>query len=154
MKMNKENVLRVKEVKIDIILATVLSIISFIYLWYAERLYTIFDNYGIFLSISATLMGFLITSFTILIAFPENNKIKTLKKHETYPSIYRAFLLSIKAQILLFVTSLLGLLSGFSQPIYCFIIVWALVLSIIFVRRAVWILKKLIDLYFSTSTKS
>lgn len=63
---------KVREVQRDFVIGIVISILTVYYIWITESIQLVYNNYGAYVSLSATLLGFLITSFTILLAFPIN----------------------------------------------------------------------------------
>lgn len=105
-------------------------------------------NYSSFLPLSAAFIGFLITAFTIILAFPEEGRIKNLKQFEMYPELFYFFIISISSQVLVFIVAFIGLLFQFTDWLYLFIMIWALITSISFLILVVWVLKKMTDLYF------
>jgi len=93
--------------------------------------------------------GFLITSLTILLVFPENNRIRFIKNNPTYKYIFHAFILSI----ILFVSmSILGfilkILMPFRWPYFLLPLIVIFIWSIASLFRCILILKKMIDIYF------
>ena len=145
--MGNPSIFKIREVKTNLILSLVLAFALWYFMLGSNKFDIIFKNYGDFASLSATLLGFIITSYTILITFPENNKIKFMKKHEIYPMLFSMFLLTIYLLLFLFILSLFGLLVEFSNPIYIFLVLYVLVLSILCFITTIWILKELTNLY-------
>lgn len=140
---------KVREVQRDFVIGIVISILTVYYIWITESIQLVYNNYGACVSLSATLLGFLITSFTILLAFPINYKIQLLKEHAMYPMLFGVFLLSIYTLIVLFILSIAGSLLHIINFWYCGVLVLMLIWSVLCVIRTVWILKKLTYLYLS-----
>jgi hypothetical protein len=142
-------IFKIKEVRINLVLSAFIALALWYFMLQSNKLDIIYKNYGDFASLSATLLGFIITSFTILITFPGNYKIQFMKKHKIYPMLFSMFLLTIYLLLILFILSLLGLLVAISNYIYIFSIIYLLVLSIMCFITAIWILKELTNLYLS-----
>lgn len=106
-------------------------------------------DYGIFISISASLFGFLITTLSILLIFPEDGRIIILKEHESYKMLFDIFLFTIFLEILLFLISLIGNLYCISNYEFKIIFIWILLISILFIILCLWIIKRLIDTLFN-----
>ena len=149
------NIFKVKELKNDF-LSSVIAGFLFITAIYYFKLNFVFSNIinslGNILTVSVTLAGFLITSLTILFVFPENNRIKFMKLHSTYKYIFYAFIISIMlfvvTAILSFVLKILiPYVPSFPLSLLIILFVWAMVSLF----RCLWLLKKIIDVYFYKS---
>ena len=145
-------IFKVKEIKNDFIISVILSMIFLFIIYYFNLnfiFYNIYDNLGVIITIGITMTGFLITSLTILLIFPENNRIRFIKKHSTYKHIFYTFILSI---MLFVIMSILGFIlkvlmpfrSSYFLPPLIFIFIW----SIMTLFRCIWLLKRMIDIYF------
>jgi hypothetical protein len=99
------NLFKIQEIKTDFFLSLVLTALFFMYLLSSEKSGIICSKYDIYLSLSATFLGFLITAYAILIAFPDSYKIRLLKKHEDFPTLFDAFIFGIYILISLFILS-------------------------------------------------
>jgi len=149
------NIFHVKELKYDFILSVIIGTLSLSIIYYF-RLHFIFNNLSQtleeILTVSVTLAGFLITSLTILFVFPENARIKFIKKHSTYKYIFDAFMISI---ILFILTAILCFVFTILTPdvpsyllsVLIVLLIWALVSLF----RCLWLLKRLIGVYFHKS---
>lgn len=134
---------KVREFRIDTVFTILIVVISLVF--YRDQISIWIERKAdVLTSISATLLGFLITSLVILLTFPENHRIKFIKKHPTYPKIYYYFLFTIILLLALAVTSFVVSLA----PILFLIVTLLLVWGTISLVRCIWILKKMIDLYF------
>jgi hypothetical protein len=141
---------KIKEIRTDFFISILLTALFFIYLVYSGKSEIICSKYDIYLSLSATFLGFLITAYAILITFPDSYKIRLLKKHEDFPTLFEAFILGIYILIALFILSFIGFIFEISGAFFCLIVLFTLVYSIIFVMRIVWILKKLTNIFHSS----
>lgn len=133
---------KLSEIRITLIISIILCII----LIYLNKIPSKLD-YDIFLSISSTLFGFLITSLSILLVFPNEGRIKLLKRHNNYESVYQTFLISIIFLILLFILSLVGNFYG-DFYIQRIVFLFFLILVLLFLILDLWILKRMINLLF------
>ncbi len=145
-----KNVLQIKETRNDLILSLLLTGVVSYYLHTYQKSAIICSNYAAFVSLSATFLGFLITAYAILITFPESGKIRLLKEHKLYPSLFDAFLYGINVLIMYFVASLIGFILGISSFIFCIVTSFLLIYSVVWVLRIVWILRKMTQVYFSS----
>jgi hypothetical protein len=140
---------RVPEVKWGIGASAMLVIFLVLYLSYVNKLGIIHGKYWDYISISATLLGFLITAYAILITFPENHKIRVLKANRNYKHIFDIIMLPMYPLISLLILSLIGFFLEINHPIYDFVITFMLIWSVIGVIEAVWVLKELTRIYLS-----
>jgi len=142
--------LKIREIKFDLIISIIVTISLFLYLCSVGKIDIIGTKYDVYVSLSATFLGFLITAYAILITFPDSYKIRLLKKHEDFPRLFDAFILGIYVLIVQFVLSFLGFIFSISNIWFILIVLFTLVYSVIFVLRIVWILKKLTNVFHST----
>jgi hypothetical protein len=139
----------IKEIRIDLILSIVITIIISLLLVNYNKTGSICSNYGTYVSLSSTLLGFLITAYAILITFPESYKIKLLKKSPLFPKIYDTFIYTIYVIIVFFLVSLAGFIFDVQDLIFCIIVLFFLIYSIICVIRTIRILRQLTNLYLT-----
>jgi len=149
------NIFRVKELKYDFILSVIIGALSLIII-YCFGLYFIFKNLSQtleeILTVSVTLAGFLITSLTILFVFPENARIKFIKKHSTYKYIFDAFMLSIILFILIAVLCFVFKIVTPDVPSYLLsVLIILLTWAMVSLFRCLWLLKRLIEVFFHKS---
>lgn len=141
---------QIQEVWIALSVGIIISAFLTYFVYEYNAFPVIWDNYGSFTSFSAAFIGFLITAFTILFAFPEEGKIRNLKKHKLYPHIFYLFIISIICQCILFVLSLIGLLFNIRIEIYGVLVLTVIVEAITLLILIIWILKRMLDLYFKS----
>ena len=144
-------IIRFREIQTDFFISVLLTALVVFFSFSPEKVTAICSKYDVYVSLSATFLGFLITAYAILITFPGSYKIKIVKSHRDYPFLFDAFILGILVMIILFVISFIGYLFGISSDIFCIIVTFFLVYSFVFVLRIVWILKKMTDIYHSTT---
>lgn len=149
-----KSALKLKEVKQDLLFSTLaLALLLLIFLWKVGEISDIegyiCQNHATYVSLSATLLGFLVTAYTILVAFPTNYKVNMLKKHKNYFMLFDVFYFAINLLVILLALGLIGLIFNIKSFIYCILIVLVMVWSVSCVIRTVKILKDLTDLYKS-----
>lgn len=146
-----KGILRIEEVRSALIISVVILLLLIIYthIYSLENVVAIHiaSNYGTFISLSSTLLGFLITAYTILIAFPENYKISILRQHRLYPILYEVFHFTAMLLLAFLITSIIGLVLGVSNIIYSYFLIFILIFSLFLVFRVIWILKQVTDSY-------
>jgi len=146
------NIFKIKELKNDFVVSVILGslLIAIIYFFNLNFIFhNMLDSLGDILTISVTLAGFLITSMTILFVFPKNNRVKFIKLHPTYKYVFHAFIVSIVLFVILAVLSfifkiLIPHVPSFLLSMLIILFIWSM--SSLF--RCIWLLKKLIDVYF------
>lgn len=122
--------------------------------------------YPVIASISGTLIGFVITGISIIIAFSESDseKFKLLKNSKHYKDIYDIYFSSIRYLAITFIISLIGIfLSGNWQSplningylivksyesIVLYVAIIASTISLFRIYRCVWALEKIVNLLF------
>lgn len=134
---------KVREFRVDTFFTILLVMIS-LFLYGSQISMWLEEKADVLTSISVTLLGFLITSLVILLTFPENHRIRLIKKHPTYPKIYHYFLFTIMLYLALVIASFLISLFPTLFSLVLILLVW----STISLIRCIWILKRMIDLYF------
>jgi len=152
------NLFKSKETKNDFIISIITGgvFIAIIHLFDLNFIFNnLFDSLDSILTISVTLAGFLITSLTILFVFPENSRIKFIKTHPTYKYIFHAFILSIILFIAITVLSLVfKMLTPHIPSFLLSVLIILFIWSIVSLFRCLWLLKRLIDIYFFKSEGS
>jgi len=155
---NMINIFKIKELKNDFVGSIVfgLLLVAIIYFFDLSFIFNnVLNSLGTILTVSVTLAGFLITSLTILFVFPENKRIKYMKLHPACKYIFHAFIVSIilfvVMAVLSFVFKILMLyIPTFLLSLLIILFVWAMVSLF----RCLWLLKKMIDVYFYKSEES
>ena len=146
------NIFKIKELKNDFVCSIVLGLllVAIIYFFDLSFIFNnVLDSLGTILTISITLAGFLITSLTILFVFPENRRIKYMKLHPAYKYVFHAFIVSIILFVVIAIFSfvfkvLMPFVPTFLLSLLIILFVWAMVSLF----RCLWLLKKMIDVYF------
>lgn len=151
-------IFKVKELKNDFIGSVVIGLllIAIIYSFGLSFIFhNILDSLGTILTISVTLAGFLITSLTILFVFPENNRIKFIRLHLAYKYVFHAFIISIILFVILAVLSFcFKILMPYVPTFLIYLLIILFVWAMVSLFRCLWLLKKMIDVYFYKSEGS
>lgn len=144
---NLINFLKLRQIKILFISLIIESFIIFIIPTnqFIKFYDSILSSYSIMLSVSASLFGFLITFLSILLMFPEEGRVKLLKKDELYIYVFYCLLFSILTQLLLFIFCVLGTLFGIILPYQNKLYIIIIIFSISTIFLDLWILKNMID---------
>lgn len=141
--------LKVQELRLGAIASAIFFIVLILYLLYKSNLGMLHGDYWDFISLSATLLGFLITAYAILVTFPENHKIRSLKANKKFTYIFDVFLFPVYPLLTLLVLSLLGFFLKINNVVYDAVLVFALIWSVVGVIGTVWVLKELTRIYLS-----
>ena len=145
-------IFEVKELKNDFIISIVMGIVLLMLIHYFNLnfvFHNIYENLEVIITISVTMTGFLITSLTILLVFPENNRIKFIKKHTGFIYIFYAFILSIMLFITVSILSFaLKILISFKSYFFLYLLIIIFSWAIVSLFRCIWLLKKMIDILF------
>jgi len=145
-------IFEVKELKNDFIISIVMGVVLLMLIHYFNLnfvFHNIYENLEVIITISVTMTGFLITSLTILLVFPENNRIKFIKKHTGFIYIFYAFILSIILFITVSILSFaLKILISFKSYFFLYLLIIIFSWAIVSLFRCIWLLKKMIDILF------
>ena len=133
---------KIKEIQFIAIISLIIFIII---LFYFDKISNITICYETFLSISASLFGFLITTLSILIVFPDKGRMKILNKHNLYRYLFDIVIVSIILQFIIFIFSLIGNLFSFKNIWISFLFIILIVMSLEFLLLDIWIIKKMIE---------
>lgn len=133
---------KIKEIQFIVIMSLIIFIII---LFYFDKISNITICYETFLSISASLFGFLITTLSILIVFPDKGRMKILNKHNLYRYLFDIVIVSIILQFIIFIFSLIGNLFSFKNIWISFLFIILIVMSLEFLLLDIWIIKKMIE---------
>ena len=128
---------KIKEIQFIAIISLIIFIII---LFYFDKISNITICYETFLSISASLFGFLITTLSILIVFPDKGRMKILNKHNLYRYLFDIVIVSIILQFIIFIFSLIGNLFSFKNIWISFLFIILIVMSLEFLLLDIWAL--------------
>ncbi len=107
------------------------------------------ELYATIASVSGALLGFIITSVSIVIVFVQSEKLELLRKSKHYPTLYRVFTVAIRYLGFTVAVSLMGLFvdkDNHPQAWAIYLILLGALLSVIGMARCVWVLENLISM--------
>ena len=141
--------------KIDFVFALTISLI-FSYIFISKTIKCEIQNIiPVICTISVTLLGFLITAYALLLAFPKGGNMNLISQHPAYPSIFDCFMLTIYVDALLLAISTFGLFteiyleSEVCEIYYCLLIFFTCY-SLITLMRCLYLLYNLTKTLFNT----
>lgn len=140
---------KVQEIRIGAVASISFSTLLILYLLYVGKLKAIHGDYWDYISLSVTLLGFLITAYAILVTFPENHKIRALRANKGYVYIFDVFLFPAYPLLVLLILSLIGSFLKIDNMVYDAVLVFLLIWSVVGVIETVWVLKELTRIYLS-----
>ncbi len=96
-------------------------------------------------TISATLMGFILTAVSVQAAFFEKNdpRLTALSKSPHYNKIFNIYFIGIAFFALLCVASIIAILGSFNNLFILYVIIFLSLCSIFSTYRTIWIIFKL-----------
>jgi hypothetical protein len=106
------------------------------------------ELYATIASVSGALLGFIITSVSIVIVFTQSERLELLRKSKHYPTLYRVFTVAIKYLGFTALMALMCLLvdkDSHPQSWAVYLVVLGSVLSIVGIARCVWVLENMIS---------
>ena len=108
--------------------------------------------YGTLASIFGSLLGFVITSASIVLGFSGSESLSVVRGSKHYPTLWRVFTASIRSLAFATVISVIALvIDRDGQPnrtILCFLL-FAVVLAALRISRCVWVIEQIILLVSS-----
>jgi len=113
------------------------------------------ELYSTIASISGALLGFIITSISIVIIFVESDKLELLRKSKNYETLYRVFIAAIKYLAFTTLIAIIGLVADKDLSPHnwiMYLVFFGVLLSIFSLGRCIWVIEKLISIITSRST--
>lgn len=105
------------------------------------------DIYPLIATIAGTLLGFIITGVSIILAFSESEKLRLLKKSKQYTTIYEIYFSTIKFLALSTAIPIFGIIVNDKWADYVlYILIWSIIISSLRIWRCVWALENIIKL--------
>lgn len=107
------------------------------------------ELYSTVASISGALLGFIITSVSIVIVFIQSEKLELLRQSKNYPILYKVFIVAIKYLGFTTAVNLIGLVidkDSNPQVWIMYLSILGVVLSVFALARCLWVLESLISL--------
>ena len=105
------------------------------------------NTISVFITVAATMLGFMLTAFSILIAFPKEGKLKNLVHHNNFPLTYQYFVGALIILLLLLVISVYSTLIPVEWRVwYYYLILFFMIYSFISIFRVIRLLGILAEL--------
>lgn len=103
--------------------------------------------YPLIATISGTLLGFVITGVSVIIAFSESDKVELLKKSKHYGTIFDVYFSAIRYLALSTILAIIGILiNDGCENLAFFVIAWSVLISTFRLGRCLWILERVVEL--------
>lgn len=102
--------------------------------------------YGLIATIGGTLLGFVITGASIIVAFSESEKLELLKKSKQYNTIFEIYFSTIRYLAIATIIAILGIIINSYSAIILYVLTWAIIISVMRLYRCLWILEKIVKI--------
>ena len=148
----RRNFLKAELILSFIIAIIIIGLIDYVMLWSRDDIISWIsqnkaDVYPLVASIGGTLLGFVVTGVSVLIAFTESGKLDLLKKSEHYKTMYAVYFNTIKYLAIVTGVAFIGLMvDGYWAIPLLYIIIWAVIISLLRMWRCVWILENIVEI--------
>jgi len=105
------------------------------------------DIYPLVATIGGTLLGFVITGVSIILAFSESEKLRLLKRSKQYKTIFTIYFSTIKYLAITTVVAIIGIVINDNLAILIFyLLLWLVVISSLRIWRCIWILESIVEI--------
>jgi len=103
--------------------------------------------YPVVATISGTLVGFVITGVSILVAFSESDKLRLLKKTKQFKNIFRVYFRALYYLAITTLISILGIVmdSNFIIPLFWLLVISSAI-SVFGLYRCIWVLERVVGI--------
>lgn len=141
---------RIREARLDLFLAMLATALM---IWFFSDIFVsiILENLSTYTSAFATLLGFLLAAYALLLAFPKSGYLEAISHHENYGKIYKYFIFSLYMTLLLLILSFLGNYLWYNPEIlYCYAVVFLFVqiYSLVLIFRVISLLYSMTEALF------
>jgi uncharacterized membrane protein len=108
--------------------------------------------YGVLATVWGALLGFIITTVSIVLAFSQSESLPVVRESRHYPDLWKTFMAAIRALAISTLASLVALLvdkdapAGHPDRFAFYAVVATSVLAVLRLLRSVWILEKVVGL--------
>lgn len=105
------------------------------------------EIYPLVATIAGTLLGFVITGVSILIAFSEFEKLKLLKQTPHYKTIFTIYFSTMKFLATTTIVAVSGIVidDQWAIPIF-YLLLWSIIISSLRIYRCFWILENIAEI--------
>lgn len=128
-----------------------LAIFLIQFFWSPEDLHKwIFFNksqfYSLLATISGTLLGFIITGISVIIALSGSKELETVKNNRQFNKVFEVYFNTIKYLAFTVIVSIIGFLvnNDFINKYLFYILIFLAIISSFRVYRSVWVLKSIV----------
>jgi len=103
--------------------------------------------YPLIATIGGTLLGFVITGVSIILAFSESEKLRLLKRSKQYKTIFTIYFSTIKYLAITTIIAIIGLVvnDDFSVVIF-YLLLWSVTISALRIWRCLWVLQSIVEI--------
>ncbi|WP_321430507.1 hypothetical protein [uncultured Methanolobus sp.] len=104
------------------------------------------DIYSLLASIAGTLLGFVITGVSVILAFSESEKLKMLRKSKHYKTIFVVYFSTIRWLALTTILSIVWIFTDFLMTYAFYLLTWSVIISSLRIGRCIWILEAIVEI--------
>lgn len=104
------------------------------------------DVYSLLASVAGTLLGFIITGVSVILAFSESEKLRLLKKSRHYKTIFVVYFSTIKWLALTTAVSIMWIFTDLFMLYSFYLLIFAIIITSLRMARCVWILEAIVEI--------
>lgn len=105
------------------------------------------EIYPLIATIGGTLLGFVITGVSIIIAFSESEKLRLLKQSKQYKTIFEIYFSTIRYLAITTMLPILGMIINDGLSVYIlYFLIWSVIISSFRMWRCLWILESIVEI--------
>lgn len=101
--------------------------------------------YPVIASVSGALLGFVITGVSVIIVFTESDKLKLLRKTDTYKDVFKVYFRAIYYLALTTGISAIGIVIPKFDTFCFYLLLWSLLISTLGLYNCIWVLENLVE---------
>ncbi len=102
--------------------------------------------YTIIATIAGTLLGFIITSISIIVAFTESDKLEILRESDHYTTLFNIYFNTIKILAITTIVAVIGIIDNSGNIFLFYISLISTIMSALFIWACIWALESIIDI--------
>lgn len=103
--------------------------------------------YPLIATIGGTLLGFVITGVSIILAFSESEKLRLLKRSKQYKTIFTIYFSTIKYLAITTIIAIIGLVVNDDFSVFIFyLLLWSVTISALRIWRCLWVLQSIVEI--------
>lgn len=109
------------------------------------------DIYPLIATIGGTLLGFVITGVSIILAFSESEKLRLLKRSKQYETIFTIYFSTVRYLAITTVVAIFGMIIDDRLSIGIFyLLIWSVIISSLRIWRCLWVLENIVEIMHKT----